>query len=133
MSKRILIADDSDTVRSVIRTFLTSDPELEICEDAVDGLDAIHKANDCHPDLILLDLSMPNMNGAEVASILKKTMPQIRIILFTMYNAHVGKSLMSAVGVDAVLSKPDGIAQLISSVKSVLAAPSSNPHRANPA
>jgi DNA-binding NarL/FixJ family response regulator len=121
MPKRVLIADDSLHVRDVLRMFLEKVEEIEICGEAVDGLDAVEKAVQLVPDLVLLDLAMPQMNGAEVASILKKKMPGMRIILFTMYNENVGKSLTSAVGVDVVLSKPDGLSQVLRSVKSLLA------------
>ncbi|MDQ1411022.1 MAG: two-component system, response regulator YesN, partial [Acidobacteriaceae bacterium] len=88
---------------------------------AVNGLDAIEKAKKLKPTLVLLDLSMPGMNGAEVASILKKTMPNVLIVLFTMYSVMIGKALASTIGVDAVLSKPDGMRQLVETVNVVLA------------
>jgi DNA-binding NarL/FixJ family response regulator len=119
MHKRVLIADDSSSVRDVIRTFLGGQEEIEICGEAVDGLEALEKAQRLKPDLILLDLVMPEINGAEVASILKHKMPNIRIILFTMYSESVGKYLTSAIGVDAVLSKPDGMSHIVDSIKSL--------------
>jgi DNA-binding NarL/FixJ family response regulator len=118
--KKILIADDSVSVRYVIRTFLKDVPDVEICGEAANGLDAVEKAKKLAPDLVLLDLSMPMMNGAEVASVLKKSMPHVPIIMFTMYSENVGASLKSALGVDAVLSKPDGMTQLVATVKSTL-------------
>jgi DNA-binding NarL/FixJ family response regulator len=120
MGKRVLIADDSSHVRDVLRKFLSEVPDIEICGEAVDGLDAIQKARKLCPDLILLDLAMPQMNGAEVASVLRNKMPGIRIVLFTMYSENVGKSLTSAVGVDVVLSKPDGMTQVVKSVQALL-------------
>jgi DNA-binding NarL/FixJ family response regulator len=120
--KKVLIADDSVSVRYVIRTFLKDVPDVEICGEAANGLDAIEKAKKLEPDLVLLDLSMPMMNGAEVASVLKKNMPHVPIILFTMYSENVGKSLVAALGVAAVLSKPDGVTQVVAAVKSTLAA-----------
>jgi DNA-binding NarL/FixJ family response regulator len=121
MRKRVLIADDSVHVRDVLRMLFDSEvPEIDICGEAVDGLDTVKKAALLSPDLVLLDLAMPQMNGAEVASILKKHMPEIRIILFTMYSENIGKSLTAAVGVDVVLSKPDGLRQILESVKSLL-------------
>lgn len=119
--KTILIADDSASVRYVIREFLKDLPDIEICGEAVNGLDAIEKAKKLKPTLVLLDLSMPGMNGAEVASILKKTMPNVLIVLFTMYSVMIGKALASTIGVDAVLSKPDGMRQLVETVNVVLA------------
>jgi DNA-binding NarL/FixJ family response regulator len=119
--KTILIADDSANVRYVIREFLKDVPNLEICGEAVNGLDAIEKAKKLKPNLVLLDLSMPEMNGIEVASILKKTMPDILIVLFTMYSNNIGKALVSTIGVDAVLTKPDGMRQIVDTVNAVLA------------
>jgi pilus assembly protein CpaE len=126
MAKSVLIADDSVSVRYVIRSFLKDVADIEICGEAVDGLEAVEKAKKLKPDLVLLDLSMPTMNGVEVASILKKTMPQVLIILFTMYSENIGKALTSAVGVDAVLSKPDGMGQLVESIKALLATSHNN-------
>ena len=70
-SGRILIVDDNASLRRCIRTFLESATPLEICGEAVDGVDAIQKAQQLNPDLILLDLAMPKMNGAEAASVLE--------------------------------------------------------------
>jgi DNA-binding NarL/FixJ family response regulator len=121
MHKRVLIADDSSSVRDVIRTFLRAHEDIEICGEAVDGLEALEKAQRLKPDLVLLDLVMPEINGAEVASILKNKMPDIRIILFTMYSERMGKFLSSAIGVDAVLSKPDGMTNIVDSINSLFA------------
>src|ERR1700692_4378898 len=85
MSKCILIVDDNLPIRKSIRRFLESETDFEVCGEAVDGLDAIEKARELNPDLIILDLSMPRMNGAAAASVLKRTMPHVPIILFTMY------------------------------------------------
>jgi CheY-like chemotaxis protein len=121
MHKRVLIVDDSSSVRDVIRTFLRDHEDIEICGEAVDGLEALEKAQRLKPDLVLLDLVMPEINGAEVASILKNKMPNIRIILFTMYSERMGKFLSSAIGVDAVLSKPDGMTNIVESINSLFA------------
>ena len=121
MHKRVLIADDSSSVRDVLRTFLRAQEEIEICGEAADGLEALEKAQRLKPDLVLLDLVMPEINGAEVASILKNKMPNIRIILFTMYTERIGKFLSSAIGVDAVLSKPDGMSNIVESINSLFA------------
>jgi CheY-like chemotaxis protein len=119
MHKRVLIADDSSSVRDVIRTCLRDQEGIEVCGEAADGLETVQKAQSLKPDLVLLDLVMPEINGAEVASILKQKMPDIRIILFTMYTDRIGKYLSSAVGVDAVLSKPDGMNDIVESINSL--------------
>ena len=93
MSKRILIADDGDAVRQVIRAFFEARTDLEVCGEAADGADVIDKAKELKPDLILLDLAMPMMNGVEAASVIRGLMPQVPIVLYTMYDDAVGKSL----------------------------------------
>ena len=103
-----------------MRTFLKGVTDLEVCGEAADGLQAVEKAKALKPDLILLDLAMPEMSGVEAASVLKKVMPDVRIILFTMYSENIGKYLTAAIGVDAVLSKPDGMTALVKTVQAVL-------------
>ena len=121
MPKRVLIADDSNNMRSIIKFLLQQRPELEVYGEAADGLDAVTKARASKPDLVLLDLAMPKMNGAEAASILKKLMPDVPIILFTMYSENIGQYLKSATAVDAVLTKPDGMTRLVDAIKTALA------------
>jgi DNA-binding NarL/FixJ family response regulator len=87
----------------------------------------VEKTRALEPDLVLLDLSMPRMNGAEAASLIKKSNPDVRIILFTMYSENIGRSLTSAIGVEAVLSKPDGIAALVRTIGEVLDTPRAPP------
>jgi DNA-binding NarL/FixJ family response regulator len=118
--KRVLIADDDSRVREAMRAFLTAGTDVKVCGEAVNGLEAVEKARTLKPDLILLDLAMPEMNGAEAAFVLKKRMPELPIILFTMFGDNIGRYLTAAVGVDVVLSKPDGVAMLAESVNAVL-------------
>jgi DNA-binding NarL/FixJ family response regulator len=120
MSKSILIADDSATIRTLIRAFIENRAGFEVCGEAVDGADAIEKAKELKPDLIILDLAMPRMNGAAAASVLKRRMPKIPIILFTMYDELMSETLSSAVQVDLVLSKPNGLHEMVTHVQDLL-------------
>ncbi len=119
MAKQVLIADDSKTVRRILRLFLQAQRNIAVCGEAANGVEAIEQARKLQPDLILLDLAMPELNGAEAASVLKKMMPKVPIIVFTMYSENIGKSLTSAIGVDMVLSKPDGMMALMEAVQSL--------------
>jgi DNA-binding NarL/FixJ family response regulator len=118
--KKILVVDDSCVVRRVVRSVLERQSEFQVCGEAIDGVDAIEKAKALEPDLIILDLAMPRMNGAEAAMILRGAMPQVRIVLFTMYGGTLGPSLISTIGFDAVISKPDGVTKLASCVQALL-------------
>jgi len=120
MSKRILVADDSDTVRKVICTCL-QERNFQVCGDAVDGEDVIEKARLLKPDLVLLDLAMPRTNGIVVASVLREMMPNVRIVLFTMYCEAVRRTFSSkGIAVDAVIAKADGMPGLINCIQDLL-------------
>jgi two-component system, chemotaxis family, chemotaxis protein CheY len=110
--KSILIADDSDTVRHAVRVFLEK-RGFTVCGEAGNGVDAIEKAQELKPDVILLDVAMPRMNGIEAVPVLKSGLPKTQIILFTMFNDSLGQSLMSALGVNAVVGKADGLTKLL--------------------
>ena len=133
MMKRVLIVDDNVYVRDLVHTFLKDAPEIEICGEAINGVEAIEKAKQLNADVVLLDLSMPSMNGIETASILKKTIPGVCVIMFTMYSENIPKNAISSMGVDVVLSKTDGIAHLIASINTVFAARASSHPPLNPA
>jgi DNA-binding NarL/FixJ family response regulator len=122
ISKRILVADDSDTVRKVICTCL-AEQKFNVCGDAADGEDVIEKARKLKPDLVLLDLAMPRTNGIVVASVLKDMMPNVRIILFTMYSEAVRRTFSpKGIAVDAVIAKADGLIGLVKCIQSLLPA-----------
>ena len=92
--------------------------ELKVRE-AVDGLDAIEKAKKSKPDLILLDLAMPRLNGAEAAAVLKNTMPETPVILFTLNTDLYADTVCAALGIDFI-SKVDGLPKLIERVDALL-------------
>ena len=117
--RRILVIDDGDSVRDVIRIFLEH-AGFQVCGEAADGVQAIEMAKKLKPDLIVLDLAMPRMNGAEAASILTQTMPSVPIVLLTLYQNVLGPSLASELGVKAVIDKTDGMAKLVKCVHSLL-------------
>jgi|SRR5580704_15360735 DNA-binding NarL/FixJ family response regulator len=78
------------------------------------------RARELQPDLILLDLAMPRLNGAELAGILKQEMLRVKIILFTMYTDQFGEELASSAGIHLVLSKPEGMSVLSGRLKALL-------------
>lgn len=120
--RTILIADDSEMVRAKIRQALERETDFEICGEASDGLEAVAKAKALTPDLILLDVKMPRLTGLEVAGILRRTLPRIRIMMVTMYAEELNKKLTSFFGIDAVFSKSEGVTKLIERVENLLAA-----------
>jgi len=117
--RRILIVDDGDSVRDIIRIFLEKEG-FQVCGEAADGLEGIEKAKALRPDLIVLDLAMPGMNGVEAASVLTGSMPGVPIVVLTMYEEFLGSSLASVSGIKAVVSKTDTLTKLVACVKQLL-------------
>jgi two-component system response regulator NreC len=107
MSKSVLIVDDSQNVRKVVRRFFETLTDWKVEGEAGDGAEAIQKAIELKPDLILLDFSMPNMNGEEAASVLKKMIPDVHIIVLTMFDDALGARLRTA-GLIKSTGKTDG-------------------------
>ena len=82
---RILIADDHESVIRTVRTLLEANPDWKVCGQAVDGREAVAKALELRPDIILLDLAMPTLNGLSAAHEISEALPNVPIILHTLY------------------------------------------------
>ena len=91
----------------MLRCFLESLTGFQLCGEAVNGLDALEKALKLNPDVILLDFSMPMMNGMEVGSLLKIMLPDIPVILFTALDSAAMESEAIAAGIRAIVPKSD--------------------------
>ena len=101
--------------------FVETKTPFKVCGEAGHGTEAIEQAKKLQPELILLDLNMPMLNGAEAAGVLKAMLPRTKIILFSMHMDSVPRSLAAAIGVDLALSKSDGITKLGEHLKKLLA------------
>ncbi len=116
MPTRILIIDDSPMIRTVLRKCLESVPGWQVCGEAGDGREGIEKAQQIKPNFIVLDLSMPVMNGLEAARVLSKVMPTVPMVLFTSFITHHLEEEALAAGVRRVIAKDKSLADLISAV-----------------
>jgi len=121
MSKRILLVDDSASVRRLVKEFIENRPGLEVCGEAIDGVDGIEKARELKPDLIVLDLVMPRMNGLEAAAALQTIVPNSPIILFTFHKDAISSRLARNVGITSVLAKTDLLHTLADEVQRLIA------------
>jgi DNA-binding NarL/FixJ family response regulator len=80
--------DDHPIVRHGLRAILDEEPDCEVIDEAVDGLDALAKAQASHPDVILLDVSMPRMNGLEACRQIRKTVPDCEVLIVSQHNSQ---------------------------------------------
>ena len=117
MNKRILIVDDSAPIRGLVREFIESRSGLEICGEAADGLEGIAKGLELNPDLIVLDYSLPGINGLDVAVFLHEVVPDIPIILFTVFKEAIPLRMAQAAGVASIVSKTDQLTLLADEVQ----------------
>jgi CheY-like chemotaxis protein len=115
-----MIVDDHATIRRMLRVVFEAE-DLEV-SDAVDGADGVRKAQEIKPNLIILDLSMPVMNGLEAARALKLLMPIVPLLMFTNNAGAILKKDALAAGIFAVVSKSDSNAlkQLVAHARALL-------------
>jgi two-component system chemotaxis response regulator CheY len=119
MSHTILIADDSLFIREALCKFFQQD-DFSVCGEAENGKEAVDKALELHPDLILLDLSMPVMNGLEAARILRRMMPEVPVIMYSAYGDSSTEKAARSAGVWALVSKSENISVLLGKAHSAL-------------
>jgi two-component system, NarL family, response regulator NreC len=121
MGIRILIADDHVILRQGIRLLIESDPEMEIVGEANDGREAIDLVRKLTPDILVLDLMMPGMNGLEVIQEIKKRRPEIKIVVLSMHSkeGYVLEALRN--GAMAYVLKESSSQELLSAIRAVSA------------
>jgi len=100
-----LIVDDDSNFRKLVRTYLSANSNIDVIGEACDGMEAIEKANELQPDLILLDIRMPKMNGIEVTQQIKKSMPWIKIIILTFYDLEEYRKAVKTSGASGYVLK----------------------------
>ena len=99
---RLLIADDNEYVRIALRLLLMKRRDWDICEDAANGREAISKVSELSPDVVLLDVVMPVMNGFEAAKEIRRIAPATKLVFISMYDVP---AIAGVVGADAFVSK----------------------------
>lgn len=117
--RRVFIVDDSRVVRKAVCSLFISGG-FSVCGEAEDGRQAIEKAKRLRPDLIVLDFSMPVMNGIQAATILKQIMPHVPIILFTGHASSILEEGAFAAGIASVVSKDQDISDLVTEAHALL-------------
>jgi DNA-binding NarL/FixJ family response regulator len=116
---RILIADDHEAVRTGVRAILASRNDVEVCGEAANGQEAIEKALELRPDLIILDINMPILGGIAAAKEIKVRLPQVLILLFSMHQSNQLVREAKLLGVQGYVNKSQAGAMLLNAVDAV--------------
>lgn len=120
MSHTVLIADDNLFIRQGLCERFERETDFNVCGEAENGREVVQKARELHPELILLDLSMPVMNGLDATRVLKRLMPEVPIIMYSAYSDSFTQSEARSAGVSAIVSKSEHISVLIAKARSLV-------------
>jgi DNA-binding NarL/FixJ family response regulator len=118
--KSVIIVDDNPAMRSALCRLFKTAGGFEVCAEASNGLEAIAKIEELRPDLIVLDLFMPGLNGLETARELKNRKLPGHIILYSMNAPEIAEKEAAIAGVSAIVSKAEGIQTLITKARLVV-------------
>jgi DNA-binding NarL/FixJ family response regulator len=116
---RVLIADDSERARNGLRALLTTWPEVEVVGEAADGEAAVRGVAECRPNVVLMDLQMPVMDGLQATRLIKNTWPEVSVVVLTSYLDQ--QSAARGAGADAFVIKGSTLERLVSALGLVVA------------
>lgn len=118
---RVLIADDNPWIRKALRTLIEHHSNWEVCAEAEDGQQAVEKASECQPDVIIMDFRLPSMNGLDAGRAILSSSPKVAMLLITFYGSEELADAAAKAGFRAVLSKSD-LMNLDHAIESAIAA-----------
>ena len=128
---RILIVDDHEAVRAGVRVILSSREGLEVCGEAANGRDAVAKARQLMPDLVILDVTMPVLDGFSAAREIHKLLPTVAILLLSMHESPNMLNIARSSGAQGYVAKSEGAAVLLRAVDAVAHSKTFFPDRLN--
>jgi NarL family two-component system response regulator LiaR len=102
---RVLIADDQDFIRRGVRAVLSDEKDIEVCAEAIDGRDALVKALELRPDVVIMDIIMPRMDGIQATRLLRKALPETKILSLSQYDVPEMVNEVQQAGAAAFVSK----------------------------
>src|ERR671922_2672486 len=120
MPKSVLIVDDNAIIRQALCRLFRSEHDFEVCGEAENGQEAIERAQELHPHLVVMDLAMPVMNGIEASRVLRKLLPTVPVIVFTHYSDVLSEKEAHSLGISIVVSKSAHISVLLDKARDLL-------------
>ncbi len=116
---RVVLADDHDVVRQILKRLLNRAPEIEVIGEASDGLEALHTVEELQPDVLLLDIEMPVMDGIEVARRLREADLGVRILILSAYDDREYIRALLDIGVSGFLVKGEAAGKIVEAVRGI--------------
>jgi DNA-binding NarL/FixJ family response regulator len=117
---RLLIVDDHEIFRRGLRALLEPSSEWQICGEAVDGLDAVEQCKSLKPDIVVLDVSMPRLNGLEAARLIRRENPESKIVIITQHDSPQIRSAALEAGARAFVTKSAVGSELVSALRNLM-------------
>lgn len=121
MAIRILIVDDHEIFRRGLRSLLESRADWEVCGEATDGQDAVEKAKQVQPDVIVLDITMPRLNGLDATALLRNEVPTAKIVILSQHQPALMKQVALNAGAGAYVTKSEVSRELMAAIDGLLA------------
>jgi two-component system response regulator NreC len=118
---RVLVADDHTIVREGVRILLEAQPDIEVVGEAADGQEALERVRELLPDIVLIDIAMPNLNGLEATRAIKRDYPSIQTIALTMYESDEYFFQILNAGASGYILKKAASADLLTAIRAVYA------------
>jgi DNA-binding NarL/FixJ family response regulator len=117
---RILVADDQEYIRQGIRALIEAAPGLEVCGEAVNGEEAVQKTIEMQPDLVVLDITMPVMNGLDAAKMIRSCSPDTPILIVSIHNIETMIEDAKRIGVQGFVAKAQASELLVDAIQSIM-------------
>ena len=117
--QRILVVDDHPCFRHLLRTFLEHNPNWEVCGEASDGFEAVAKTTELHPDIVLMDLDMPRLNGLEATRRIHEHSPSIRILILTLHDNSMLPQIAANSGAQGYVLKSEPLEVLTRAIETL--------------
>jgi len=118
--RRVLVVDDSEDVRTLLCVKIASLPSLEVVGESVDGAQAVQMASELQPDLVLLDLAMPRMDGLEALPLLREAVRDVRVVVLSGFDKGAMAEKAMAAGADSYVEKGTAMSELAKVIEGVL-------------